>query len=671
VNESSNKTSRHESWIACLLIGLTTVLAYAPFLHQLGFYQEDLYNIWAGLTQGANSFISLFSIDRPLIGYQFALLYPLLGESPLPWHIYALFLRLCSAYALFWLLRMIWPQRKLETTVAVLLFAVYPGFLQQPQALTFQTALAALTLAILSIAFNIRALYEINRLKIVILYFFSIFFLAIYLMLMEYAIGLEALRLILIIYVIGQRRKLPLKQSLVMALKWWSPYLIAGGAFLVWRLFVYESSRPSTDVGRLLSSYSSNNLHMLLRIFVETARDFFETVAMAWVVPLYKNWYMPTYQELFVALMLILLAFAGLVLYARLKPEQQTSTSAPDGYVYADWIWIGGAAVLLGLLASVVANRNVLFEARFDRYTLPATLGVGLLLTGLIFSFLKPQLRLWAVALVVGLSLLTHYSNALGMSKFWEIQKQVWWQLSWRAPKLKEGTLLFIKLPPGSAFTEGYEAWAPANLVYYRQPGPPPITGEVLNQDAAFDIFRGGEKPKLHRNIPIHRDYSQALILSMPTELSCLHVLDGKKYEISAAEDALVQLVAAYSKIDQIETGLPFSTPPGEIFGGELEHGWCYFYQKASYARQTGDWEEITKLGAQVKQLKLGPGDRSEWMPFLEGYANTGMDKEARQLATIIKTEFGPRNHICKQLSTRTEFPAGYDFQKIVDILCK
>jgi len=192
-----------------------------------------------------------------------------------------------------------------------------------------------------------------------------------------------------------------------------------------------------------------------------------------------------------------------------------------------------------------------------------------------------------------------------------------------------------------------------------------------LNRDAAFDLYRGGEKPKLHRNIPINRNYDQALILSMPSEASCLHVLDGKKYEISASEDALVQLVAPYSRIDQIETGVPFNTPPAEIFGNEPEQGWCYYYQKATYARQTGNWEEIARLGAEVKQKKLGPQDRSEWMPFLEGYANTGHDKEARQLATIIKTEFGPRNHICKQLTTQKSYPAGYDHGKIIDILCK
>ncbi len=118
-----------ETCISCFLLGLVTILTYAPFINQLGFYQEvNWLNIWSGLTQGPKSFIPLFASDRPLIGYQFALLYPILGNSPLPWHLFALILRLLTVFSLFWLLRMIWPDKRFETTAANVVVCRLPWF---------------------------------------------------------------------------------------------------------------------------------------------------------------------------------------------------------------------------------------------------------------------------------------------------------------------------------------------------------------------------------------------------------------------------------------------------------------------------------------------------------------------------------------------------------------
>jgi hypothetical protein len=662
-----------ETCIACSLLSLVTILTYAPFINQLGFYQEDWLNIWSGLTQGPKSFIPLFASDRPLIGYQFALLYPILGNSPLPWHLFALILRLLTVFSLFWLLRMIWPDKLFETTAATLLFAVYPGFLQQPQALTFQVHLLALLLAIVSIALSIRALRETNVIKIIALTAVSIFFMLTYLMFIEYSIGLEILRVILIWYVLQQKQQLPIKKSFIPAIKWWLPYFLSSGIYLFWRLFIYKSTRATTNVDFLLGEYTSQNYHMALRLIIETVRSFFETVFLAWGVPLYKNFFYGSYKDILLALAPAFLAVASLILYYVLfKPAKPINGASRDKDNFSrDWIWIGIFAVIFGLLPSIISNRVVYFEDRFDRYTLPATIGVGLLIVGFISAFLTPKLRPWAIAFLVGLAVIMHFNNALIMRDFWNIQKEAWWQLSWRAPSLENGTLLLVNLPSGDSFPGGYEAWAPANLIYYRQPGPPPITGGGLKRLTPFEIYRGQEKQRLLRGVYVNSNFNKPLILSMADSSACLNVFDGKKYEVSETEDPLVQLVAPYSKIDQIRIDAPFSNPPEQIFGKEPAHTWCYYYQKAMYARQIGDWQEIAKLGDEATQKGLGPQHRSEWMPFLEGYANTGRDKEARNLAAIIKTEFGPRNFICNQLvKTTPTYPGKYEYEKIVEILC-
>jgi hypothetical protein len=440
------------------------------------------------------------------------------------------------------------------------------------------------------------------------------------------------------------------------------------GVFVSWRLFFITSARPTTNASHLFRIYASNLIHMLLRVTIETAKDFFETAFMAWIVPLYHNWYYPAYRELLVGLVLAFLASAAVLAYYWHYKAHLTSNETKPG---EHWVWIGIVAIAFTLLPSELSNRNMVFGNRFDRYAMPAMIGVGLLLAGLIFNYVNPKIRVWVITLLVGLAVLTHFNNALIMRDYWNIEKQVWWQLSWRAPDLKDGTLLFVKLPSDFSFQEGYEAWAPANLIYSPQPGSPPIAGEVLNQETVAEIIRGSSKVSYNYYYPVTLNFGTPLILSLPKRGSCLHIFDGQKYEMSTSEDPRVLLVAPYSKIDQIRTDIPFTKPPVDIFGKEPTHTWCYYYQKAMYARQTGNWAEIARLGDQVKQLNLGPQTLSEWMPFLEGYASTGRYKDAKHLGTIIKTEFGPRNQICNQLTTRPSYPPGYAYEKVVDILCR
>jgi hypothetical protein len=158
--------------------------------------------------------------------------------------------------------------------------------------------------------------------------------------------------------------------------------------------------------------------------------------------------------------------------------------------------------------------------------------------------------------------------------------------------------------------------------------------------------------------------------MSMPTLKSCLNVIDGMKYELSRREDPLVRAAASYSKIDRIITNVSFTQPPLDIFGSEPAHTWCYYYQKAMYARQVGDWKEIAQLADEAQARGFGTLTPSEWMPFLEGYANVGRYKDAKRLASIIKTDLPVRNTICNQLVNPPDYPGNYDFKTVIAVLC-
>jgi hypothetical protein len=448
------------------------------------------------------------------------------------------------------------------------------------------------------------------------------------------------------------------------------PYLGVALGFLVWRVFIFDSSRPTTDLDGLFSDYASLPVHMLLRLITETFKDFFETVVLAWLVPFNNLLYPDRLQDLLVG-GLVGMSAAALALWL-FRMLRRHSPDVEDSQTYREWLLVGAFATLVTLLPHIIAGRDVNYNefARADHYTIQASLGAAILLVGLGYLFLKRSARLPVLALLVGISVFTHYQQNTTMRDFWNLQKSIWWQLSWRAPGLQPDTLLVAALPAGFSYSEGYEAWAPANFLYYPAETVPPITGEVLYGETLDLILRGGEQPKTHRGIPVNRNFDHLLVLSKPDEFACLNVIDGRKFELSGQEDQIVRVAAPYSVIDRIQLDVSPRQLPTEIFGPEPEHAWCYYYQKAMAARQAGDWEEVVRLGDEVMEKGYGPTVRSEWMPFMEGYASLGRDKDARRLAAIIKTEFGPRNLICKQLDESPLLTDGYAYEKVLEYLC-
>jgi hypothetical protein len=73
------------------------------------------------------------------------------------------------------------------------------------------------------------------------------------------------------------------------------------------------------------------------------------------------------------------------------------------------------------------------------------------------------------------------------------------------------------------------------------------------------------------------------------------------------------------------------ASPPNDIFGPEPGHGWCYFFEKAELARQTGDWLKVAEMADQAMENSpdMTEANALEWIPFIEGFARTGRWEEA------------------------------------------
>jgi len=84
------------------------------------------------------------------------------------------------------------------------------------------------------------------------------------------------------------------------------------------------------------------------------------------------------------------------------------------------------------------------------------------------------------------------------------------------------------------------------------------------------------------------------------------------------------------------------STPPA-LLGPEPVHTWCYYFEKADLAAQQANWQTVVSLGDQAGVQRLAPGERSEWLVFIEGYARLGNWDKAQSLSHALFQENDPR----------------------------
>ena len=310
----------------------------------------------------------------------------------------------------------------------------------------------------------------------------------------------------------------------------------------------------------------------------------------------------------------------------------------------------------------------------YKSYGLHPSAGVIILIAGLILM-VQPRFRKLGFLALMIISISTQFLNARNWARYWDDQRETWWQLTWRAPDIKNNTLVMAYLTADFAFQQDYEIWGPVNLIY--RPGPskiPQISAEVLNQDTAINILRGEVLSRHMRDFSLRRDFTKLLLISLPSENSCIHVIDGALPIYSEYESLLIRRVGAYSMIKRITPQGKSPVPPMAIFGAEPAHGWCFYYQKASLARQIGDWNEIGRLYDKTVAKNLEAGDKSELFPFLEGLVNSGRYDDARKLVEMqIKGRDILSYYFCEALAKDPGYPPefNYNYARLHQILCE
>jgi hypothetical protein len=658
--------------LAIIMISLTALLTYGIMIPNLGYYYDDWYTIWSGVSRGAESLISLFSLDRPFMGNIYSFFFRIIGENVAGWHIFALIFRISGAFAFYWILKLVWPKQRELPILAAMLFVVFPGFLAQPNAATKINHLIGFAGALFSIALSLLALRSEDRLRRYFLILLSVFLLMFYVWIYEYMIGLEVMRIALLFFV--QWQLLPEKAlQIVKKLIWFYLPLVAGiGLFLIWRVFIFESSRNATDLNGLVSSYRSDFVTMVLRLIFQTVKDFLSASVFAWFVQPYKLLSISRINQ-------ILIAFSvgaaggvlGLIyLYLVRHPINEEEGSEKP------WIWvlIGSIIVLGAVFPVVLSNRFLNLNDSYKAYALHPSAGTIIILLGILLV-MKPNYRKVGMLTLIGFSVMVQTLNGQAWNGYWESQRNFWWQLSWRAPSLQENTLVMGYLPSDFSFHEDYEIWGPINLIYHPEPQIfPAIQAQILNLETIGYVIENDILEGRVRDIYMPRNYANLLLIGQPFAGACLHTFDGDMPVYSSNERQYVHIVANFSDISRIVTDSSAPVLPKNIFGEEPSHGWCYYFQKASLARQQGKWQEIVNIYDTVVAAGHKPVDDSEYFVFVEGLVNSGQSEKAMQ---IVQNQIGSnealRYSLCRTLQSAPNYPSGFEYEKktITDLICQ
>jgi hypothetical protein len=674
MKQTIQRLFHNETFVATLLILLTTLITYGVKLSSLGYYHDDWYLLWSGQARGAESIIPLFSTDRPFMGVVYSFLYRLLGDAVINWHLYALLWRFIGGMAFYWIVRLVWPEQKSMATALTVLFLVYPGFLSIPNANTKQNHLYGFGTALLSIATMLQAMRE-NRPGWKILYSLSSILLAAnYLFIYEYMIGFEGMRILLLGYVLFQDGIRKVSSLLTEVLKRVWPYLLVTAGFLYWRIFVFEGTRNATDASQLALDYLGNFRAMSIRLVMETIKDLLDTTIFAWFAMPYQLIASAPYSNLLVAVLIAGIVAGAVWLYIAFDKRTQAAEEAAAPARLRDFLWIGILIVLFAVTPVIFSGRHVELYDAYKSYGLHPIPGVVLFVGGLLLM-LQPVFRRLTLVALVGISVIAQVLNADTWVRYWEFQRQMWWQMTWRAPDIQDDTLVMTYSAEAFNPEQDYEVWGPLNLIYNPEPvKQPAIQAEVLNSDTAYDVLKREVKNNRVRDIRLHRDFNNLLLLSMSPVSSCLHVIDGTLPVYSEGETLLLRQVGEYSRVDRILPAGNAPNPPASIFGEEPDRGWCYLYQKASLARQTGDWEEIARLYDESVEQGLETDDKAEIIPFFEALVNVGRIEDARALYNEqIKGNVKMRVPLCMFLEEDPGYPPdfGYDYERINELLCE
>ncbi len=646
---------KFRTWTIPLALLILCGISFGLLIPWLGYYWDDWPVILMTRLKDARSFWDFYQYDRPISAWTYIVSTPLLGTNIISWHIFTLLLRWLTVLGMWWSLSALWPQHKRKVTWMAFLFAVYPVFTQQPTSVAFSQHWTCYALYFLSLAAMIQAFRKPRWLWPLTV--FSLFTALLDLATMEYFLGLELLRPLILWFLVSENQS-NTRQRIVKTLQLWLPYFLALAAFVVWRVFFLKLAGEDPNKPELLFTLASQPLSALLNLLQSAIQDTAHILFAAWF-PTLDPTALSLSDRFELATWVIALVTAGALFFYLNhlkfadKPEEEYPPSPGDKWL-AQAILLGSLATVLGPLPVWITGKQVIYGLYSNRFALASMSGASILIVGLIEWFTPRRLaKALLLAILVGLSVGFHLRSANEYRWIWTKQTRFYWQLYWRAPYLSPDTAVFSE---GELFkyVGAYSTASGVNLLYPQPPGSATLGYWFIDLYRNYTqnirgLLKGIKIKQSFRTFEFTGSSLNSILISYEPEAgNCLWVLDPKDSNDPNLTD-LSKQVLPLSNLARIQADAPQTGyPPTSIFGPEPERTWCYYYEKAELASQEADWDTITQLGDEAMKLGHRPNNVREWLPFIEGFAHTGELQKAEMLTLDSKqTQPGLTIELC------------------------
>jgi hypothetical protein len=610
-------------------------LAFGLQIASLGFYFDDWPVIYQIKT--SSNFWTFYRYDRPFSAWTYYLLAPLLGTQPLLWHLTTLILRWLTCVALWWTLQMVWPHHRRDATWVAALFAVYPVFFQQSISVAYSQHFMTYALFFISCGTMLAAIR--NRKGMWWLGGISLLSAATHIFTMEYFWGLELVRPFLIWFALGEQQKTS-REKFTQVVRHWLPYLVILIAALLIRHNYFANTTIIDDdpnALRLLDMVRNDPGPGILHLFEMVAKDFVYLMFTAWSKTLAPNLIdFRSPSSNFTWFLVLLTIF---ILWFTLWRNE------PSGGKPAKRLSWGNQALILGVVIYLVGTAPIWVTDEFisagmysDRFGLPAMWAGSMILVGLLTHISLPKrYRSLLISILIALSIGAHFRTSNDYRWDWVQQKRFFWQLYWRVPSLEPNTALFAD---GTVFT--YVGDYPLSFAINTAYSQPTVQNDLpywfFELDRGFhqesERYLAGARVKGNlRNFTFEGNSLNSIVLDYNFgKGNCLWLLDeNDRFNVSLP--GLTWEALPLSNFGRI---LPANGPDraayAQVFGSEPDHDWCFYFQKASYARQNGDWEAIIQMEPTLESQGYQPNNQLEWTPFIQAHAALGHWEMAKKI---------------------------------------
>ncbi len=620
----------YTNWIflTFFLLLITTFLTFTIYAFQLTYFRDDWYYVLDFLNSNSKIFHEMFSIDRPARGYIFELAFNLFGTNPFPFHLTFSILKFLSGISIFWLVKTILPKQRMKAIWASVLFILYPGYLWWVSGIEYLPMNLSVFLQVISICFSIATIKSESKIERLTYFVFSILTGWGYLALVDYAIGMEITRFLMIYLYLRNFPELSgfRKRFACFVRKAWINLAIPFG-YLIWRFLFFKNIRPDTDFSLQINGLFQNPIYILFQWFFNFLRSFLNSSINSWFLSLYNYFFNLRIKEMIY--IMIIAGISGIIItllinkiYRLIQADFKEEIEFPGMNFDSEFVVLSFISIIFGIFPIIITNRFI-DSSNYSHYALPVSMAIVFFIVGLISSIHIKWVKRSAFFTLILLAMITHHSKAITTRNEQNIISNFWWQVTWRISGFQDGVSILANYPGINYGEDADNVWGPANLLFSKNKGIEipityPINAVPLDTETTMKILSKEESKVVYRTHQSFFDFRNIVIMSQPTTNSCVHIIDGKWPRLSINDSDQLFLLSRYSNISKLIDSAGKVELPEFLFGPEPQRDWCYYYELAEIALEKGDFDSVYRLENEALSKGYRPNDRVEWMPFLQ-----------------------------------------------------